>query len=129
MSRAGFEPTKEYAQLTPGDRIRIMCEFKGILPAELARQAKMHATHLSAIMHDKRQLGIVLARRIARAMNISVSYLIEGEERDVTRRKSVDSIVNRLKQRVHRARVQGKPIGEITERHFIKDLDKLNSAL
>lgn len=129
MSRAGFEPTKEYAKLTPGDRIRIMCEFKGILPTELARRAKMHATHLSAIMHDKRPLGIALARRIAQALGISLTYLIEGEERSIARPKSVDTILNRLKRRVHRARLKGEPIGEITERHFIKDLDDLNAAL
>jgi len=129
MSRVGFEPTKEYAKLTPGDRIRIMCEFKGMLPAELARKAKMHATHLSAIMNDKRPLGIALARRIAKALDISISYLIDGGEQNITQRKSVDKILNRLKRRVHRVRLKGEPIGEITERHFIKDLDDLNAAL
>ncbi len=129
MSREGFEPTEEYAKLTSGDRVRIMCEFKAISQAELARRAGMHPTHVSAIINDKRPLGINLARRIAKALDISVSYLIEdASDRDM-RQKKVSSILTRLKKRVHQARMRGTPIGEVTERHILKDLDELSAAL
>lgn len=129
MSRPGFKSTEEYAELTPGDRIRIMCEFKGVSQAEVAQRARMHATHLSAVIRGSRPLGIALARRIAKALDVSVSYLIEGEQQQTARRKTVSKILQRLKQRVHRARVQGKPIGEVTERHIMQDIEELHSAI
>lgn len=61
-----------------GDRVRSLRNQAGISQEKLAELAAIHRTYVSGIERGERNVSLINIRRIADALNISVSKLMEG---------------------------------------------------
>ena len=124
MRKSDYVPTKKYAELTPGDRIRIACELLEIPQKEIARRASLHPTHLSEIIHGKRNIGLNVALRLSKVLNIPVARLIGEDEKEDIRRKEVELHLERIKKCIRKSH----SIGEDTERILLEEIDEAIDA-
>ena len=61
-----------------GDRIRSLRNQAGISQEKLAELAEMHRTYVSGIERGERNVSLMNITRLARALGVSVSKLMEG---------------------------------------------------
>ncbi|TXD39212.1 helix-turn-helix domain-containing protein [Lujinxingia vulgaris] len=70
------------AQAPPADVIQFHMERLGLTQAELARQAKLQPTHLSAVLKGHRQLSLNQIRKLSAFFEIPAGSLIDNPFRD-----------------------------------------------
>jgi transcriptional regulator with XRE-family HTH domain len=63
---------------TFGDRVRLFRKAAGLSQEDLADLAEMHRTYLSGIERGVRNVSLVNIVRLAKALKISPSQLMEG---------------------------------------------------
>ena len=61
-----------------GDRVRSLRNQAGISQEKLAELAEMHRTYVSGIERGERNVSLINITRLARALGMSVSKLMEG---------------------------------------------------
>ncbi|MCE2394513.1 helix-turn-helix transcriptional regulator [Candidatus Poribacteria bacterium] len=61
-----------------GDRVRSLRNQAGISQEKLAEMAEMHRTYISGIERGERNVSLINIMRLASALNVSVSKLMEG---------------------------------------------------
>lgn len=65
-----------YAELTPGEAVRIARQLQGLTQAELAARANMTQASVSAIETGQRAFGAERAARLARALDVHPAVLL-----------------------------------------------------
>ncbi|MFH1830575.1 MAG: helix-turn-helix domain-containing protein [Pseudomonadota bacterium] len=118
MHKGKYIPAQKVADLTPADYVRLACELKKITQAELARKAGVHPSHLSEIVNGKRPIGAMVAKRLAKAMGISVSRLLGEDEIDKMKRKKVENALKKIRRHIN----ESKSLKEDTEQILLKDI-------
>lgn len=63
-----------------GENVRELRKKRGLSQEELAAQAELDRTYMGGIERGERNLGLLNAARVARALGISLSKLCEGVE-------------------------------------------------
>jgi transcriptional regulator with XRE-family HTH domain len=63
-----------------GRRVRQLREERQMLQEQLAQKAGCHVTYLSQVEGGKRNPGLVLIGRLARALGVSIAELFEGHK-------------------------------------------------
>ena len=61
-----------------GDRVQSLRNQAGISQEKLAKLAEMHRTYISGIERGERNVSLINIMRLANALNLSVSKLMEG---------------------------------------------------
>ena len=61
-----------------GDRVQSLRNQAGISQEKLAEMAEMHRTYISGIERGERNVSLINIIRLASALNVSVSKLMEG---------------------------------------------------
>ena len=61
-----------------GDRVQSLRNQAGISQEKLAEMAEMHRTYISGIERGERNVSLINIMRLASALNVSVSKLMEG---------------------------------------------------
>ena len=61
-----------------GDRVQSLRNQAGISQEKLAELAEMHRTYISGIERGERNVSLINIMRLANALNVSVSKLMEG---------------------------------------------------
>ena len=61
-----------------GDRVQSLRNQAGISQEKLAELAEMHRTYVSGIERGERNVSLINIMRLANALNLSVSKLMEG---------------------------------------------------
>jgi transcriptional regulator with XRE-family HTH domain len=61
-----------------GDRVQSLRNQAGISQEKLAEMAEMHRTYISGIERGERNVSLINIIRLANALNVSVSKLMEG---------------------------------------------------
>ena len=61
-----------------GDRVQSLRNQMGISQEKLAELAEMHRTYISGIERGERNVSLINIMRLANALNVSVSKLMEG---------------------------------------------------
>ena len=61
-----------------GDRVQLLRNQAGISQEKLAELAEMHRTYISGIERGERNVSLINIMRLANALNLSVSKLMEG---------------------------------------------------
>ena len=61
-----------------GDRVQSLRNQAGISQEKLAEMAEMHRTYVSGIERGERNVSLINIMRLASALNVSVSKLMEG---------------------------------------------------
>ncbi|RKU08524.1 XRE family transcriptional regulator [Candidatus Poribacteria bacterium] len=61
-----------------GDRVQSLRNQAGISQEKLAELAEMHRTYISGIERGERNVSLINIMRLANALNLSVSKLMEG---------------------------------------------------
>ena len=61
-----------------GDRVLSLRNQAGISQEKLAEMAEMHRTYVSGIERGERNVSLINIMRLASALNVSVSKLVEG---------------------------------------------------
>jgi transcriptional regulator with XRE-family HTH domain len=74
--RSDYLPTKTYADLTPGQALRIMRELQGMTQVDLAQASGVTQTAISALERDRETLGIERAKNLALALHIHPAVLV-----------------------------------------------------
>ena len=123
MYKGKYLPAEKVAELKIADYVRLTCELKEITQAELARRAGMHPSHLSEIVHGRRTIGAVVAKKLAKAIGISVSHLLEDEV-DETKRKVVEDALKKMRRHIK----ESESLEEKTERILLKDIEEAIEA-
>ncbi len=67
---------KQHAKLTVGEMLRILREFAEFTQAELEKRSGVPQTAISAIEHDRLDLGADRARKLADALGIHPGALL-----------------------------------------------------
>lgn len=124
MQKKSYKPTKSYAHLTPGDRIRIACELLELSQAEIARRAGLHASHLSEIIHSRRGMGVPVAKRLSRVLHIPIARLLGMDEVEQSRQRMVTNALRRMRKHITTSR----SIKENTEKILLKDVEEALKA-
>jgi transcriptional regulator with XRE-family HTH domain len=63
-----------------GEQVRTFRKVAGLSQEELADQADMHRTYISGIERGERNISLLNLVRLANALKISLSQLMEGLE-------------------------------------------------
>ena len=71
-------PTNHILLKKFGDRVQSLRNQAGISQEKLAELAEMHRTYISGIERGERNVSLVNIMRLANALNVSVSKLMEG---------------------------------------------------
>lgn len=74
--KEGYVVAKDRAKLSVGDVIKMTCEFNDVTQAELARRSGLQPSNLSEIVNGRRIIGRVVAEKIAKALNVSPSFIL-----------------------------------------------------
>ena len=122
MKKGHYIESKNYAKLSPSDRVKIACELSGMSQLEVARLAGLRPPHLNEIIHGKRPIGLDVAQRLSKALGLSVARLLDIE--DEAKRKEVELALMKLKKHVR----ESETIGEVTEKILLKDIDEAIEA-
>ena len=61
-----------------GDRVQSLRNQAGISQEKLAELTEMHRTYISGIERGERNVSLINIMRLANALNLSVSKLMEG---------------------------------------------------
>ncbi len=61
-----------------GDRVQSLRNQAGISQEKLAEMAELHRTYVSGIERGERNVSLINITRLASALNVSVSKLMEG---------------------------------------------------
>ena len=61
-----------------GERVQSLRNQAGISQEKLAELAEMHRTYISGIERGERNVSLINIMRLANALNLSVSKLMEG---------------------------------------------------
>lgn len=61
-----------------GNRVQSLRNQVGISQEKLAEMAEMHRTYISGIERGERNVSLINIMRLASALNVSVSKLMEG---------------------------------------------------
>jgi len=124
MSKEKYIPCPKIAEVTPAEFIRMTCELKEITQTEFARQAGLHPSHLSEIVHGKRPIGATVAKRLAKAIGISVARLLEDYDYEAERKKNVEAALKRALRHIKAS----QSLEENTERILLKDIEDAMEA-
>lgn len=124
MVKKSYKPTKSYANLKPGDRIRIACELLELPQAEIARRAGLHPSHFSEIIHGKRGMGVPVARRLSKVLHIPIARLLGMDEAEQLRQRQVASVLMRIRKHI----TKSHSIEENTEKVLLKDVEEALKA-
>ena len=122
MKKERYVESKNYAKLSPADRIKMACELSGMSQLEVARLAGLRPPHLNEIIHGKRPIGLDVAQRLSKALGLSVIRLLDIA--DEGKRKEVEVVLMKLKKHVK----ESETIGEVTEKILLKDIDEALNA-
>ena len=122
MKREHYVESKNYARLSPADRIKMACELSGMTQLQVARLADLHPPHLNEIIHGKRPIGLAVAQRLAKVLGLSVARLLDIT--DEGKRKEVEAALMKLKKHVK----QSETIGDVTEKILLKDINEALDA-
>lgn len=71
-----FLPEKKHIKLTVGEMLRITREFAGLTQAELQARSGVSQTAISAIEHDRIELGADRAKKLADVLGIHPGALL-----------------------------------------------------
>jgi DNA-binding XRE family transcriptional regulator len=71
---AFWEKIKKYR--TPGNALRVYRDNAGLTLAQLAEKTGIAKSHLSAMEHGKRSIGLISAKRIGKALNCDYRRLL-----------------------------------------------------
>ena len=74
--KSGYAPAKQLVRLNSGDVIRISCEMLGLTQMELAKRAGMQPPHLNEIIKGRRQVGKVVAEKLAKVLEIPAAHIL-----------------------------------------------------
>jgi transcriptional regulator with XRE-family HTH domain len=83
--RHDYLPTKSYADVTPGQMLRIMRELQDMSQVDLARASGVTQTAISALERDRETLGIERARSLAAALRIHPAVPVFSDLAPVTK--------------------------------------------
>lgn len=61
-----------------GDSVKKLRKKKGWSQEELGKRARLHRTYIGSIERNERNVSLINIERIARALNVKASELIEG---------------------------------------------------
>ncbi len=125
MKKKEYLPTKQYADLAVGERIRIACELMSVPQNEIARRAGLHAPHLNEIIHGRRAVGLDVAQRLSKVLNIPLGRLVGQDDAGEARLKSVKSHILKIKKCVKNS----KSIGEETGRIILKEIEEIEEEI
>ena len=68
--RKGYWPEKQYAQVSPGEAVRMLRNLQGLTQADLAKLSGVPQATLSAIENEAKGLGIERAKKLAAALQV-----------------------------------------------------------
>lgn len=122
MKKEKCTESKNYAKLSPANRIKIACELSGMTQLEIAHRAGLRPPHLNEIIHGKRPIGLDVAQRLSKVLGLSVARLLDIADEAV--RKDVEAALIKLKKHIK----ESDSIGEITEKILLKDVDEAIEA-
>jgi ribosome-binding protein aMBF1 (putative translation factor) len=71
-----YRPERTWAQLTPGDSVRIARELQDLSQAELARASGLTQATISGIERGRILLGVERAKRLAVALGVHPAVLL-----------------------------------------------------
>jgi transcriptional regulator with XRE-family HTH domain len=71
-----FKKAKRRVQVTPGESVRIMREFQELSQNQLAEEAGIPQSTISAIERDRVNLGVERAKTLARALKCHPAVLV-----------------------------------------------------
>ena len=71
-----YQPAKKTCDVTVGESVKIIRELQGLSQNELAELAGIPQSTISAIEHDKINLGIERAKVIAKALRCHPAVLV-----------------------------------------------------
>jgi transcriptional regulator with XRE-family HTH domain len=71
-----FKKAKRRVQVTSGESVRIMREFQELSQNQLAEEAGMPQSTISAIERDRVNLGVERAKTLARALKCHPAVLV-----------------------------------------------------
>ncbi|HIG41929.1 MAG: helix-turn-helix transcriptional regulator [bacterium] len=71
-----FKKAKRRVQVTPGESVRIMREFQELSQNQLAEEAGIPQSTISAIERDRINLGVERAKTLARALKCHPAVLV-----------------------------------------------------
>ena len=76
MAKLRFTPAQRYANLTPGEAVRVTRDLQELTQSELAARAGLSQPILSAIEKGRISLGVERAKRLARALRVHPAVLL-----------------------------------------------------
>ena len=79
INKTDFVSARQHAKLSTGEVIRMLRELKGWTQEELARRSGISATNLSALEHDKVDIGKKRAEQLAKTFNIHPAMIMFPE--------------------------------------------------
>jgi transcriptional regulator with XRE-family HTH domain len=71
-----FKKTKRRVQVTPGESVRIMREFQELSQTQLAEEAGIPQSTISAIEGDRVNLGVERTKTLAHALKCHPAVLV-----------------------------------------------------
>jgi transcriptional regulator with XRE-family HTH domain len=76
MKHKNIRPAKTRVTVSVGESVRIIRELQGLTQSELARQAKIPQSTISAIETDTINLGVERAKTLARVLQCHPAVLV-----------------------------------------------------
>lgn len=76
-----YVAARDRINLTAGDVITMTCKERGINQTELAKRAGIQRSNLSLIIKGKRAIGKAVAEKIAKALEVTPSFILFAGER------------------------------------------------
>jgi transcriptional regulator with XRE-family HTH domain len=76
VAHKGYRKARRHIEVSVGESVRIMRELQELSQNELARQTGISQSTLSAIEHDRVNLGVERAKVLARALRCHPAVLV-----------------------------------------------------
>lgn len=82
------------AQMTPGDRVKILREKRGLSQEDLEKLSGIRRTQLSAYENNRIGIGSRTAKKISAALGVSPQFILFGDDKEAIKVLDVYAQIN-----------------------------------